>query len=282
LWYPLPMKIGFHLPISHGFGSTLREARRLGCEVVQIFVKNPRSWKRREWRDDELEQFSALKATVEVYAHLSYLPNIARADEEPKNLEGFLHEAALAQALGIESMVVHCGSNPDQDRGVAVAARTIDQVLDRYDLAIVLENAAGQGNTLGRDIKTLGRIYRAVRRKEKVFFCLDTAPIYQSGYDTRPQKTWTTIVKEADEHLDGRVRLFHLNDSKTPLGSNVDRHWHIGRGQIGPGAFRLLFKVQKFAHLAGVMETPKVGNMDDENMRVMRSLLSPLVPRSPS
>jgi deoxyribonuclease IV len=271
------MKIGFHLPISKGFDSTLREANRLGCEVVQIFVKNPRSWTQKSWKDEELEKFSALRTALPVYAHLSYLPNIARADEEPRNVEGFLHEVSLATQLGIESIVVHCGSRADREKGVEMAARTIDRALEKYDISILLENAAGQGNTLGRDIPALGSIYKAVRQKEKLFVCLDTAHIYESGYDIRKPKTWQKIVREVDEYFDGRLAFFHLNDSKTPLGSNSDRHWHIGQGQIGSEAFRLLFRVQKFAHLAGVMETPKVGNMDDENMRVMRSLSSPLV-----
>ena len=197
-------------------------------------------------------------------------------------MEGFLHETSLAAELGIKYLVIHCGSNPDQEKGVEVAARAIDQALDRFDISILLENAAGQGNTLGRNIPALGRIYRAVQQKEKVYVCLDTAHIYQSGYDIRQRKTWLRIVREIDEHFDGRLLFFHLNDSKTPLDSNSDRHWHIGQGQIGLKAFKLLFKVQKFAHLAGVMETPKVGDMDYENMRVMRSLLSPLMSRSSS
>jgi apurinic endonuclease APN1 len=276
------MKIGFHLPISRGFDATLKEATRLGCEAVQIFVKNPRSWGKKRWREDELEKFEALKSAVPVYAHLSYLPNIARSDEDSRNMEGFLHEASLAAELGVRYLVVHCGSRPDEEKGVEVAARAIDQVLDRFDISILLENAAGQGNTLGRNIPALGRIYRAAQQKEKVYLCLDTAHIYASGYDIRQWRTWVRIVREIDEHVDGRLLLFHLNDSKTPLGSNSDRHWHIGQGQIGSKAFKLLFKVEKFAHLVGVMETPKVGNMDYENMRVMRSLLSPLVSRSSS
>jgi apurinic endonuclease APN1 len=271
------MKIGFHLPISKGFDNTLKEATRLGCEVVQIFMKNPRSWKEKRWREDELEKFAALKSALQVYAHLSYLPNIARADEDPRHLEGLLHEASLATELGVESLIIHCGSHGDPEKGVGVAARTIDRALEGHDLSILLENAAGQGNMLGRDIPSLGRIYKAVVQKERVSLCLDTAHIYQSGYDIRQWKTWVRIVKEINEHFDGRVVFFHLNDSKTPLGSNSDRHWHIGQGQIGLRAFKLLFGIQKFAHLAGVMETPKVGNMDDENMRIMRSLSSPLV-----
>lgn len=272
------MNIGFHLPIAKGFDVTLKEAKRLGCEVAQIFVKNPRGWKQKHWKEDDLEKFAVLKSALPVYAHLSYLPNIARADEDSMSFEGFLHEVSLATQLGIESLVVHCGSHPDEERGILVAAQTIDRVLDGSDISILLENAAGQGNTLGRDIPGLGRIYKAARRKEKIYLCLDTAHIYQSGYDIRQRKTWIRIAGEIDEYFDGRIRFFHLNDSKTALGSNSDRHWHIGQGQIGLTAFKLLFSMQKFAHLAGVMETPKVGNMDDENMKVMRSLSSPLVP----
>jgi deoxyribonuclease IV len=112
-----------------------------------------------------------------------------------------------------------------------------------------------------------------------VSLCLDTAHIFEAGYDVRSRVAWKRILREARDHLGPEaLGFFHLNDSKTPLGSNVDRHWHIGQGKIGLSAFRYLLNEQKFAHLGGVMETPKMGNMDDVNMKVMRSLLSPLVP----
>jgi len=276
------MQIGFHLSVAKGFDWTLAEARRLGCEVVQIFVKNPRGWQERAYTDAQRESFARLRAAVPVYAHLSYLPNPARIDENSRNLEGMLHEASLCAELGIEWLIIHCGSREDTKRGMATVARAVNEVLERHDLTIVLENAAGQGNALGRTIDELGRIYEGIERQDRVLVCIDTAHIFEAGYDVRKRATWRRIVREVDRHLGpGKIGFFHFNDSKTDLGSAVDRHWHIGQGKIGLDTFRYLMNEERFAHLRGVMETPKMGGMDDKNMEVMRSLSS-LVPRPPS
>ncbi len=279
----LAVKIGFHLPISKGFEATHREAMRLGCEVLQIFVKNPRSWVEKQWSDDERELFSRLFGRMPVVAHLSYLPNPARIDEEPRNLRALLHEAALCQQLGITALVMHCGSRKERKRGIAKVAESVDRVLDAHNISIILEIAAGQGASIGTSIPELGAIIRQTSRKDRVSLCLDTAHMFAAGYDVRMKSVWKRIIRELGEHLASeKVGFFHLNDSKSVLGSRVDRHWHIGKGEIGLSAFRHILNEQKFAHLGGVMETPKMGNMDDVNMQVMRSLLPPLVPRPSS
>ena len=277
------MKIGFHLPIAKGFAHTYREAMRLGCEVVQIFVKNPRSWAEKSWSDADREVFGRLFLGLPVVAHLTYLPNIARSDEEPKNLAGFLHEAKLCTELGIETMVVHCGSRESIDKGLDIAAKSVEQVLAAYSVSVLLENAAGQGNALGKTPAELAGLRARVGNPERVGFCLDTAHLFEAGYDVRAAAVWDEIIGEMEESSGpGCIRFFHLNDSKTPLASLVDRHWHIGKGEIGAGCFRFLLSDKRLAHLGGVMETPKMGKMDEENMRAMRSLLSPLVSRSSS
>lgn len=284
-WYIIAslMRIGFHLPIGKGFDHTLSDARRIGCEVVQIFVKNPRSWAEKHWSDSDMEAFGRLSAHLPVVAHLSYLPNIARSDEEPRNLKGFLHEAGLAAELGISRMVVHCGSRQDVSKGIEVAARSIAEVLLGSPLTVLLENSAGQGRALGRNIDELARIFEAVGDKERVGFCLDTAHLFEAGYDVRKKPTWKVLIEELTSRCGAASLAFlHLNDSKTPLGSAVDRHWHIGKGEIGSGCFRFLINDKKLAHLGAVMETPKMGNMDEENMKTMRGLLSSLVSRPSS
>jgi deoxyribonuclease-4 len=274
------VKIGFHLPISKGFEWTHREAKRLGCEVVQIFVKNPRSWTEKRWSDEGRELFSRLFGDLPVVAHLSYLPNPARIDEEPRNLKALLHEAALCNQLGIPALVIHCGSREDRQRGVEKVAESVDRILDTCGISIMLENAAGQGNSIGTSIPELGDIYRRISQKERVSLCIDTAHMFEAGYNVRSRAAWKRIIAELEEHVGTeRIGLFHLNDSKTPFGSRVDRHWHIGQGKIGLPAFRYILNEKRFAHLGGVMETPKMGNMDYVNMQVMRSLLPPLVPR---
>ena len=272
------MKIGFHLPISRGLDHTRKEAARLRCEVVQIFVKNPRSWAEKSWAPGDREKFGSLFRGLPVVAHLSYLPNIARSDLEPKNLKGLLHEAELCAELGIETLVVHCGSREETKKGIDVAASGIREVLRSFPLSVLLENAAGQGNALGKDLCELIALCEAVGDEGRVGFCLDTAHLFEAGVDVREPEAWDEVVTLIEGRCGrGSIRFFHLNDSKTPLGSRKDRHWHIGKGEIGLGCFRFLVNEKRLAHLGGVMETPKMGKMDEKNMRVMRSLLSPLV-----
>jgi deoxyribonuclease IV len=277
------MKIGFHLPISGGFEHTHREAKRLGCEVVQVFVKNPRSWAKKTWTDRDRHAFRSLFSDLPVYAHLSYLPNVARADEDPKNIAGFLHEAELCTELGIRYLIVHCGFRDDRRKGLDVTARSVADILSTNPLTVLLENSAGQGNSIGSTIEDLMAICKRVEARDRLGFCLDAAHLFEAGYDVRKTSVWDEITGKMGERCGpGAIKFFHLNDSKTPMGSKVDRHWHIGKGEIGLDCFRFLVNEKKLARLGGVMETPKTGNMDEVNMNVMRSLLSPLVPGSSS
>jgi apurinic endonuclease APN1 len=275
------MKIGFHVPIAKGFDWTLKEAKRLGCDVVQIFLKNPRSWEKKVWKDEEKEAFRRLQREIPVIGHLSYLPNLARIDEDERNLNGFVHEAELCRDLGLDSLVVHPGSRIERQTGIEMIAKAVNHVLERYDIKLFLENSSGQGASIGRDVREIVSIYEKIGRKENVFVCIDTAHLFQSGCNIRSKKVWIAFVRSLEKGLaQDRIGFFHLNDSKTRAGSHVDRHWHIGRGEIGIKFFRSLINDKQFAHLGGVMETPKMGKLDEENMQTMRSLLSPLVSRS--
>jgi apurinic endonuclease APN1 len=272
------MHIGFHLQIAKGFEHARHEAERLKCEVAQIFVKNPRSWAEKSWSDRDRAAFARLSADLPVVGHLSYLPNIARSDEEPRNMRGLLHEAELCADLAIQQLVVHCGSRESIEKGVDSVARSVGEVLEKYPISVLLENAAGQGNVIGKNIAELIAICERIGSPDRVGFCLDTAHLFESGYDVRRRSTWEEIIGQLGERCGPEsIRFFHLNDSRTGLGSMVDRHWHIGKGEIGLECFRFLLSSKDLAHLGGVMETPKMGKMDEENMKTMRSLLPSLV-----
>ena len=277
------MKLGFHVSISQGFDATLERAQKLGCEAIQIFVKNPRSWIRRTLSDKDIEAFGRLSAVLPVYAHLSYLPNLAKIDEDERNLKGLLHEASLCARLGIKYLVAHPGSRQDKTKGAKITADAVNALHGSYDVSILIENTAGQGSALGTSIEEMARIYENAGDKDRTLFCLDTAHLFQSGYKITERGGWNAFLRDFDRVLGiDKIGFFHLNDSKSPAGTRADRHWHIGEGEIGLKFFRQLLKDKRFAHLAGVMETPKMGNMDEVNMKVMRSLLPALVPRSPS
>ena len=257
--------------------------RSFECEAIQIFVKNPRSWAQKTLSDKDIAAFGRLSAVLPVYAHLSYLPNLAKIDGDERNLTGLLHEASLCSRLGIKYLVAHPGSHPDKLRGARVTAQAVNAVHDNYDVSILIENTAGQGSALGTNIEEMARIYEGIENKGNVMFCIDTAHLFQSGYKITERNGWKDFVREFDRVLGhDKIGFFHLNDSKSPAGTRADRHWHIGEGEIGLKFFKQLLKDKRFAHLAGVMETPKMGNMDEVNMKVMRSLLPALVPRSPS
>lgn len=277
------MKIGFHVSISRGFDAAREEALKLGCEVIQIFVKNPRSWAERALTDGDVEAFGRLSACLPVYAHLSYLPNLAKVDGDERNLKGLLHEASLCARLGIRYLVAHPGSHPDKAHGAQMTAAAVNTVHDNHDVTVLIENTAGQGSALGANVGELARIYEGIGDKDRALICMDTAHLFQSGYPIAAKKGWNGLVSEFDRVLGiEKIGLFHLNDSKAPAGARIDRHWHIGEGEIGLKFFKRLLQDKRFAHLAGVMETPKMGNMDEMNMKVMRSLFPALVPRSPS
>jgi deoxyribonuclease IV len=272
------MKIGFHLSVAQGFSWTRKEALRLGCEAVQVFVKNPRSWTTKNLSDKDLEEFQRLSSDVEVFGHLSYLPNLAKIDLDDRNLNGVMHEADLCSQLGIRSLVVHCGSRSDTGTGIAMTAQAVNRILDGHDIRILLENSSGQGSSIGKNVEELAGIFEGVERKENVGICIDTAHLFEGGCDIRRRNLWRGFQREIERLLGRRrIGLFHLNDSKTDLGSRVDRHWHIGKGKIGTSPFKSILNDLKFVDLCGVMETPKEDSMDEENMKTMKSLLSPLV-----
>jgi deoxyribonuclease IV len=277
----LILKIGFHMSISNGFDRTLEEAKRLRCEVVQIFLKNPRSWEKKIWKDDDVAAFQRLHCEVPVFGHLSYLPNLAKIDEDERNLAGFMHEVELCGELGLDRLVIHLGSRADKALGTTMIAQAINYALERYDIKLFLENSSGQGTSIGKNAEELAAVYGKIDRKEKTFFCIDTAHLFEAGHNIKTKKVWNAFIDDLAARLgEDKIGFFHLNDSKTISGSHVDRHWHIGKGEIGLNFFRSLLNNKRFAHLEGVMETPKMGNMDEENMRAMRSLLSPLMSRS--
>lgn len=275
------MKIGFHMSISNGLDRTLEEAKRLQCQVIQIFLKNPRSWEKKHWKDGDIAAFQRLHREVAVFGHLSYLPNLAKIDEDERNLKGFVHEVELCGELGLDRLVIHLGSRVDRKKGVAMIGQAINYVLERYDIELFLENSSGQGAGIGSNAEEIAAVYEKIDRKEKTFVCIDTAHLFEAGHNIKIKKVWSAFIDDLETRLgQDKIGFFHLNDSKTLSGSRVDRHWHIGKGEIGLNFFRTLLNDKRFAHLEGVMETPKMGNMDKENMRTMRSLLSPLMSRS--
>ena len=260
--------LGAHMSIAGGLHRALERGRDAGCSVVQIFLKNQLQWTAKPYTGKEVAEFKAAwKRTGirTVFAHSSYLINLAAAApaEWQRAVAAFHDELERAEALGLPYVIIHPGSHRGEglQAGVARIGRALDEVLARtrgYRVMVLLENTAGGGATIGRSFEELGALLHAVKAPERLGVCLDTCHLFAAGYDIRTPGGYEGAMR-ACARLVGirRVRAFHLNDAKAPLGSGLDRHEKIGRGKMGVAAFRLLMSDRRFARVPMALETPK-------------------------
>lgn len=279
------MRLGAHMSIAGGVSQALQRGYSIGCEAVQIFTRNQRQWQAPPPEPNEIERFR-LKQTETgiqpVVAHDSYLINLASPDEVTwqKSLRAFIAELEHCEALSIPCLIIHPGSHLGS--GEEAGLRRIAEALNRahaatpgFGVVTLLEITAGQGTNLGYRFQQLAAIREMIKRPERVAVCFDTCHAFAAGYDLRTPEAYAATMAEFDRILGlDLLRCFHLNDSKKGLESRVDRHEHIGRGLLGLEPFRLLLNDPRFAHLPGLLETPKGPDMreDVENLRILRGL----------
>ena len=260
-------RFGAHTSIAGGMHHALEIGLRLGCDTVQVFVKNQRQWRAAPLRADDLRCWNALLDTPgfgPVIAHATYLINLASADKiiRTRSLAAFEQELQRCQTLHIPYLVVHPGAATDGDRRSAIArvAAALDDLAKRGvapQVTPLLENTAGQGTALGWRLEELGEIIGRLRRS-RAGVCLDTCHLFAAGYDVRRPQGYQEMVASAERSFGlERIHCWHLNDSRAPLGSRVDRHEHIGRGRIGASGFRTLLSDSRFCEIPMIIETPK-------------------------
>ncbi len=261
------MLLGAHESIRGGFDQAVERGRLDGCEAIQIFTKAPAVWRASPIEEEQISRFreAASKAGDPVMAvHGSYLinPCSVRPSIRDKSLRALGEEAHRCDLLGIELLVMHPGSPgkgpADEETSldqVAAAART---ALDESDRVCVLfENTAGQGRSLGRSLEELERLLDKTNRPGRTGLCIDTCHAFAAGYPLHTPEGASEVFAQLEARVGlDTVRLFHLNDSKTPIGSRVDRHARIGRGEIGPDFFEALVNDPRFAAVPGIVETP--------------------------
>lgn len=279
---------GAHMSIAGGYHNALLAAQAHGCETVQLFIKNSNQWQAKELTDDEVRLFRrTLRQTgLQVpMAHDSYLINLASPDEElrRRSLEAFVEELQRADRLGLRYLVMHPGSpvDDDEEAGLARVAGALDEVHQRCPgcrTQVLLETTAGQGHSLGHRFEHLARILALVREPQRLGVCFDTCHVFAAGYALAPEREYRATMRAFDKLVDlRRLKAFHLNDSRKPFGSRVDRHAHIGQGQLGLEAFRLLVNDRRFRTRPMVLETEKEGpageDMDAVNLETLRGLV---------
>lgn len=277
------MRFGFHISISGGFAKIAERALASQCQTMQFFSRNPRGWLYQELDPAQVHAYrEALAATniAPVFIHMPYLPNLASSDTHlfKRSASALGEELKRADALQASAVIIHLGhrgTRPEEEACERVSS-AINRAfaMARNSRAVLLENSAGQGTEIGYCFDQLRRILRGVKQAERIGVCLDTAHAFAAGYNIATERGLEEMLDAFEKSLGlHKLRLLHLNDSKTPLGSRIDRHWHIGQGCIGRAGFRRMVNHPALQSLPGIMETPRKTDRDDaKNMRALRSL----------
>jgi deoxyribonuclease IV len=281
--------LGAHMSIAGGHYKAVDAARAAGCDCVQLFSKNNNQWLARDIEKHEAEKFKlALKEhkVKHPLVHDSYLINLASPDPElwKKSIDAFVIELLRAELLGIEYVVTHPGAftTSTEEAGLARVAKALDEV-HRQTRGVaaqcLLETTAGQGSCLGHRFEHLATIIDKVRRPDRVGVCVDTCHVFAAGYAMDTPAAYRKTMKSLDQTFGvAKVKAIHVNDSKANFGSRVDRHAHIGRGEMGLEPFRLLLADRRFKKVPMYLETrkgmEKGQDLDIINLAVLRGLIA--------
>jgi len=274
------MLLGVHCSIKGGLHNAFHEAESLGIDTFQVFTKNQRQWKEKIIDTDEKSKFLNSYKTSRVqmiFSHASYLINLASNDDAlwERSIKALIGEVQRCHELGLEFTILHPGSAKElgEQKGmkkIIKALKTTIHATKNSTVKILLENTAGQGTSIGYRFEHLKQIMDGVD-SSRIGMCFDTCHAFAAGYDIRTKGGFEGTMEELDNIVGLRnLHVIHLNDSKGKLGSNLDRHEHIGKGKLGLEPFRQI--MNRFTHIPKVIETPKKDNMDIVNLKVLRKL----------
>ena len=273
------------MSIGGGVHRAIERSCSIKCTAMQIFVKNNMQWFARPLLREEISAFldhAQRKELQAAFAHANYLINLAATNPQfyANSIRALSEELVRANQLELPFLVMHPGAHlgAGEAAGLAKIIGSIDQVfagLPKVKTKIALETTAGQGSCLGDRFEHLAAIIENVREPERLCVCLDTAHVFEAGYDLGTEAAVRKMFREFDRVIGlDRLAAIHLNDSKTDRGSRVDRHEHIGKGKIGLEAFRFIMRDRRFCKIPKVLETPKGKELkeDVENMKTLRKL----------
>jgi deoxyribonuclease-4 len=275
--------LGAHMSTAGGLHTAFERGEALGCTAIQIFTSSPRQWRGRNLTDPDVAAFRAAweaSSCRVCIAHDIYLTRLGTRDGaiRTRSRSTFADEIRTCQRLGLSGLVMHPVGDDDADED-AVLVRVaeslnvvFEQVPDEGTL-VLLETTAGQGANVGYRFEQLARIIEMVEQDGRLGICLDTCHVFAAGYDIREAAGWKRMMVELEDTVGlPRLKALHLNDSRKPCGSRVDRHAHIGQGEIGEAAFRRVMRDRRLARLPKLLETPKEDDMDAVNLALLRRL----------
>jgi deoxyribonuclease-4 len=277
--------LGAHVSVAGGVHTAPERGKRIGADVIQIFSKHGTRWNGKALGEDDVRAFreeSARTGVKTVAIHCAYLINLGSCKEtvRTRSLYALEDEASRAAMLGVPHIVMHPGSCGDDPEEVGIgrissALRTFGRFPS--GVTLLLENTAGQGNSIGRSMRQLRELLDGSGNPPDIAVCLDSAHLFESGYDIGREEGWSALLGEMESFgILPLVRMWHLNDSKTAGGSRVDRHEHIGKGKISAWGFHRILSHEPFSRVPMVLETPKDGEdefeMDIRNLAALREL----------
>jgi len=261
------MILGAHVSTAGGVSKGTLNAKELGVPAIQIFSKNQHQWVGKPFEDAELERwFAGLKehGVTHAVSHAAYLINLCAPVEEnrAKSKAAYLDELKRGDQLGLIGVVLHPGSHLEtgEKAGLQRIADSLKEIFDMHPdgkTKCLLEVTAGQGSHLGYKFEHLAEMLRLTNAPSRMGICLDTCHIHAAGYDWTTDEGYDQVFGEFDKIVGcDQICCFHLNDTKKKLGSRVDRHEHIGEGEIGAHPFKKLIEDPRFTDIPGLLETP--------------------------
>jgi len=278
------MQVGCHVSISGSIDKSVDNAVERECSAFQIFTRNPRGWHAKDLTDIDVTNFKTkLKASkidrFATCAHMPYLPNLSTPKEDgfEKSVNTLISEMNRCAQLGIPYLVTHLGSHlgTGEEAGIKQLVKGLNKAgQTKNDVMILLENTAGQKNSVGAEFEQLAEIFNQLKPSKKFGICIDTCHAFVSGYDLRTEIAVKDTFVKFDKLIGfENLKILHLNDAKGEIGCNLDRHYHIGLGNIGEKGLSEVIKIANKKKIPIILETPIDDTRDDfENIRKVKEL----------
>ncbi|KAG2476615.1 MAG: putative endonuclease 4 [Nitrosopumilales archaeon] len=268
------MQIGCHVSISGSVDKAVDNAIERDCTAFQIFTRSPRSWHAKELVDADVKRYKEKldQSQIDRFAtvvHMPYLPNLATPNQDvyTKSVNTLVKEVERCGKLGIPYLVTHLGSHlgTGEENGIKRIVKGLEKAVTlKNDVMILLENTAGQKNSVGSDFIQLGSIFSKLKPANRFGVCFDTCHTFVAGYDLRTENDVKKTFRKFDDSVGlEHLKILHLNDSKGELGSNLDRHYHIGLGGIGVKGMSAVIKLMNKKKIPIILETPIDDTCDD-------------------
>lgn len=279
------MQVGLHVSIAGSIDKAVDNAVATECSAFQIFTRNPRGWAAKPLTSSDATNFREKLAKSKIdrlatVAHMPYLPNLSSPEDDPfaRSLDSLIDEAKRCSKLGIPYLVAHLGSHKGKgdEKGIEMLVKAFTKAAKDTpdDVTILLENTAGQKNSVGSDLDQLGSILSQLKPAKRFGICFDTCHGFAAGYDMSTEKGAATTLEKLDKAIGfEHLKILHLNDSKGELGSNLDRHEHIGLGHIGEKGLGYIIKAINRKKIPIILETPIDERRDDVgNLKKVKAL----------